>query len=169
MDVVHSSFLPKGVRKTKKQNVAGAVKMLLQSTVEAEGCFLWDVEYAKEGADYHLTVTIDKPEGITIEDCERVHRAIDPILDEADPIEDSYILNVSSPGIERVLRTDEHLTLCEGMKVEARFFSAKDGKKTAVGLLAGHTATTLTLTDAAGAQTVYNRAEIAKVSTVYFD
>ncbi|MBR6795542.1 MAG: hypothetical protein IKM52_05505 [Clostridia bacterium] len=68
----------------KKPNVAATVSALIEKTVEEAGCRLWDVEYVKVGAEYHLIITIDNDEGITIEDCERMHRAIDPILDEAD-------------------------------------------------------------------------------------
>lgn len=153
----------------KKGNIADNVGALLAPTVTDLGYTLWDVEYRKEGADYHLEVTIDKEEGITIEDCERVHRAIDPILDEADPIPDAYILDVSSPGIERVLRTEAHLCYAVGMKVELRFFSAKDGKKSLVATLSevGKDQLTVTLQD--GAQQSYDRAEISKISTVFFE
>ena len=84
-----------------KKNVAGTVAELIADTVRENGCELWDVEYVKEGADWHLRVTIDREGGVGIDDCERVHRAIDPLLDEADPIEGSYYLEVSSPGIPR--------------------------------------------------------------------
>ncbi len=66
----------------KKPNVASTVAALIEKTVSECACMLWDVEYVKIGAEYHLIVTIDSEDGITIEDCERVHRAIDPILDE---------------------------------------------------------------------------------------
>ena len=148
----------------KKQNVAEAVAALLSSTVEGLGYLLWDVEYAKEGADYHLTVTIDSPAGITIEDCERVHRAIDPILDEADPIEGAYILNVSSPGVERVLRTEAHLLASVGERVELRLFRAIDGQKTLRGTLSGVESDALLLDGAR-----IERSAISKVQTVYFD
>lgn len=149
----------------KKQSIAEGVAALLLPTVEGLGYRLWDVEYAKEGADWHLTVTIDSDEGITIDDCERVHRAIDPILDEADPIEDAYYLNVSSPGIERVLRTDAHLALSLGKEVELRFFAPKDGKKLLRGVLAAADAEGITLADGSR----YARAEVAKIRTVFFD
>ena len=148
----------------KKQNVAEAVAALLSSTVEGLGYLLWDVEYAKEGADYHLTVTIDSPAGITIEDCERVHRAIDPILDEAEPIEGAYILNVSSPGVERVLRTEAHLLASIGERVELRLFRAIDGQKTMRGTLDGVESDALLLDGAR-----IERSAISKVQTVYFD
>lgn len=153
----------------KKGNIADTVGALLAPTVNALGYTLWDVEYRKEGADYHLEVTIDKEKGITIEDCERVHRAIDPVLDEADPIPDAYILDVSSPGIERVLRTEAHLSYAVGMKVELRFFSAKDGKKSLVGTLCEVGKENLTVLLADGTHQSYDRAEISKISTVFFE
>ena len=149
----------------KKQNIAEAVATLLVGTVEGLGYRLWDVEYAKEGADYHLTITIDSDAGITIDDCERVHRAIDPILDEADPIDDAYILNVSSPGVERVLRTDAHLAASIGERVELRFFAAVDGQKAVRGTLLSATADAVTL----DGERSYQRSAISKISTVYFD
>ena len=120
-----------------KQNVATAVAALIEKTVEECDCTLWDVEYVKIGAEYHLIVTIDSEEGITIEDCERVHRAIDPLLDEADPIEGSYRLEVSSPGIERELKTDAHIKACLGETVEARLFAPLDGSRVHRGRLEG--------------------------------
>lgn len=152
----------------KKQTTAETVRELLTQTVTGLGYVLWDVEYAKEGADYHLTVTIDREEGITIEDCERVHHAIDPVLDEADPIADPYILNVSSPGVERVLRTDEHLAYALGMKVSARFFSAAAGQKSVTGILTAYTDQTVTIA-AEERETTYDRNAISRLTTVYFD
>ena len=152
----------------KKQTTAETVRELLAKTVTELGYVLWDVEYAKEGADYNLTVTIDREEGITIEDCERVHHAIDPVLDEADPIADPYILNVSSPGVERVLRTDEHLAYALGMKVAARFFSAADGQKSVTGILVAYTDQTVTIA-AEERETTYGRNAISRLTTVYFD
>lgn len=109
--------------KTKK-NIAGVVWDLVAPVADALGYMIWDVEYVKEGSTMILRVTIDKEEGITIEDCEKMHRAIDPIIDEADPIEDSYNLEVSSPGVERLLTRPEHFALMEGAEVEIRLFAA---------------------------------------------
>ena len=149
----------------KKASIADRVADLLAPTVEGLGYALWDVEYAKEGADWHLTVTIDHPDGITIDDCERVHRAIDPVLDEADPIEGAYYLNVSSPGVERILRTDAHLLAAVGVRVEVRFFSAQDGKKSVRGTLTAVSEDTMTL----DGEAEYPRTAISRVKTVYFD
>ena len=119
----------------KKKNTAEAVRELLEEKINSLGYEVWDVEYVKEGGDYHLIITIDKDEGVFIEDCEKVHRFIDPLLDEADPIEDSYILQVSSPGIERELRTEEHYLACIGEIIEIKLFTAIEGKKKLLGEL----------------------------------
>ena len=116
-------------------SVAAIVKALAEPVAQELGYELWDVEFVKEGADYFLRITIDSDEGITIDDCERMHRAIDPILDDADPIESSYHLEVSSPGVERELKTDRHVEVCEGWDVEVRLYAPIDGAKTFTGEL----------------------------------
>ena len=92
-----------------KKNTAETVRALIEGTVASLGYDLWDVTYEKEGRDYKLVVTIDKADGVSIDDCQAVTDAIEPLLDETDPIEGSYCLEVSSAGIFRVLRTDAHL------------------------------------------------------------
>ena len=119
----------------KNTSIAQTVRALAEPIAESLGCWLWDVEYVKEGARRILRITIDSEEGITIEDCERMHRAIDPILDEADPIEEQYYLEVSSPGIERELKTEEHIAACEGWDVEVRLYAPVDGAKSFRGVL----------------------------------
>ena len=122
-------------------NIASAVRTLIEPTVIEKGCSLWDVEFVKEGALHILRITIDKEGGVDITDCEAVHRAIDPILDEADPIEQSYTLEVSSPGVERVIRTKEHIIACLGSIVLAKLFTAIDGQKQLLGVLASYNET----------------------------
>lgn len=123
--------------KKSKKNIASIVKDIAEPIARALGYDLWDVEYVKEGADYYLRIEIDSPDGITIDDCEKMHRAIDPILDEADPIEDSYHLEVSSCGVERELKNAEHIAACVGWQVEVRLYSAIDGSKVWTGELCG--------------------------------
>ena len=120
-----------------KKNISSTVRDAILPTVNELGYNLWDITYGKIGADYHLEITIDKEGGIDIEDCERVHRAIDPILDECDPIEGFYYLDVSSPGLERELRTEEHIMSFIGSRVEAKLFSPIDGRKSVIGTLKG--------------------------------
>lgn len=119
------------------KNIAETVQEFLLPVVNELGYYLWDVEYVKEGSEWYLRITIDSEDGITIDDCERVHRAIDPVIDAHDPIENSYHLEVSSPGIERVLRTEEHIEALAGEEVEAKLFAPIDGKKTLRGILGG--------------------------------
>ena len=119
----------------KNGNVAAVVRQLAEPLAERLGYDLWDVEFVKEGADYCLRITIDSPQGITIDDCERMHLAIDPVLDEADPIEGSYRLEVSSPGVERELKTPRHMAACEGWTVEVRLYAPADGSKCHIGEL----------------------------------
>ena len=154
----------------KKPNVAATVSALIEKTVEECACRLWDVEYVKVGAEYHLIITIDNDEGITIEDCERVHRAIDPILDEADPIESSYRLEVSSPGIERDLRTDAHILASIGEVVEAKLFAPDeaDGVKSYLGVLTAYEDGALTLVLQNDSEKKLLRSAISRLRTIYF-
>ena len=118
-------------------SIAEKVAEGITPTVEGLGCYLWDVEYVKEGARKILRITIDSEEGIDIDTCEKVHRAIDPVIDELDPIEEQYYLEVSSPGIERTLRTPEHFEYALGMKIDVKLFTAINGQKQLTGTLDG--------------------------------
>ena len=151
-----------------KKNVRETVREAILPTVTELGYRIWDITYSKIGADYHLEITIDSDEGISINDCERVHRAIDPILDECDPIEGFYYLEVSSPGVERELRTEEHILACIGEPVEAKLFTARDGRKSIVGTLTAFADGSVTITEDAG-ETVIPRSEISKLTTLYVE
>lgn len=149
-----------------KKNIAGNVWDLIEPTAESLGYRLWNVEYVREGADMYLRVTIDSDDGIDIDDCERMTRAIDPILDEADPIEGSYYLEVSSPGVERVLTTDEHFALMAGSEVEIKLYRAIDGAKVINGILVGREDGVITVNTAAGEMKIEAKAA-SKVTTVF--
>ena len=103
------------------------VEKLIQDKVKNIGYSLYDVEYVKEGANYYLRIYIDSPKGIDLSDCEKVSNEINDILDEADYIKEQYFLEVSSPGIERVLRKDKHLKQNIENRVEVKLFK-KDEK-----------------------------------------
>ena len=152
-----------------KKSVAETVAELLRPTVEELGYMLWDVSYAKIGTEYHLEITIDSEEGISISDCEQVHRAIDPILDEADPIEGSYRLEVSSPGIERELRTDAHLAASIGLVAELKFFAAQNGSKSLVGAISAFDAQSITVVTPDDVEHTFARRDISRIHTVYFE
>ena len=149
-----------------KKNIRETVREAILPTVTELGYRIWDVTYGKIGADYHLEITIDSDNGIGIDDCEKVHRAIDPILDECDPIEGFYYLEVSSPGIERDLRTDDHILACIGMRVEAKLFAAKDGRKSFVGELISYADSIVAIKEG-DVSVELKREEISKLNTVY--
>ena len=151
-----------------KKSIKETVRELIEPTVTELGYRIWDVSYQKIGADYHLEITIDSDDGIGIEDCEKVHRAIDPILDEYDPIENFYYLEVSSPGIERELKTDEHIALSVGEIVTAKLFTAKDGVKSFTGEIKSYENGSLTLI-CEGSEISLLKNEISKLTTVYFE
>ena len=150
------------------KNIAAVVKELVTPVAEEMSLYIWDVEFVKEGADKYLRITIDKEEGITIIDCENFHRAIDPILDEADPISESYILEVSSPGIERELKTPEHIDACEGWDVEVKLYAPKNGTKIFRGVLCGYDDEGSITIQQGEEQIAFKPEEIAKIAT-YFD
>ena len=148
-------------------SVAATVKVLAEPIAQELGYELWDVEYVKEGAEYYLRITIDRPEGITIEDCEKMHRAIDPVLDDADPIENAYRLEVSSPGLERELKYDRHFATAIGERIELRFFAPVNGQKSVIGFLVEATADTIVLKNENEEKSEYTRSAVAKASTVF--
>ncbi len=104
-----------------------AVRNLIEPIVSQLGLELWDVRYVKEGAQWYLRVFIDKVEGVNIEDCEKVSRAIDVPLDELNPIEQSYCLEVCSPGIERELVKEEHFMRFIGADVMVKMIRPIEG------------------------------------------
>ena len=153
---------------TMKKSIKETVRDAILPTVTELGYRIWDITYSKIGADYHLEITIDSDKGIEISDCEKVHRAIDPILDEVDPIEGFYYLEVSSPGVERELRTEEHILSSIGEKVEVKLFAAKDGVKGATGILESFENGALTV-KCEDISYTFDKADISKIKTVFFE
>ena len=109
--------------------VAELTAALAAPIVREQGCTLWDVEYVREAGQWFLRVYIDKPEGVSINDCEAVSRPLSDALDVADPIEGSYVLEVSSAGADRPLKRPEHFAQFVGSQVEVRLYRAVDGAK----------------------------------------
>ena len=118
--------------------ITDKVTELARPVVEEEGCSLWDVEYVREAGSWFLRIFIDKEGGVDIMDCERISRRLDPILDEADPIPDSYTFEVGSAGIERELKRPTDFEQFMGHEVEVRLYQAVDGSKVFVGKLIGY-------------------------------
>ena len=151
----------------KGYSIAERVEALVAPCITELGYRIWDVEYVKEGAEWYLRVTLDSDDGIDIDDCEKVSRAINPIIDEADPIEDFYYLEVSSPGLERVLRKSEHFEASIGSEVEIRLFAPDENKKKSyVGILSAYDEETLTIEVDQAAQKI-PMSKISKVQTVF--
>jgi len=151
-----------------KKNVAGRVREIIEPIADEMEIFLWDVEFVREGARQVLRITIDREEGVGIEHCEAFHRAIDPVLDEADPIESAYYLEVSSPGIERELKYDFHFIACEDWDVEVKLYAPDEkGRKTLKGVLGGLDEEGRILVTVGEEKLALERKSVAKVRTTY--
>ena len=149
-----------------KINIASKVYPLCERVASELGYFIWDVDYVKEGTEWFLRIEIDKEEGIGIEDCEAYSRAIDPLLDEENYIEGAYRLEVSSPGIERVIKNDFHLSKCTGEVVEIKLFAPIEGCKLARGTLFSYDDESVVLKDET--EIIIPRKNIAKMN-IYFE
>ena len=130
------------------EKVTDLTARLAAPIVEEQGCSLWDVEYVKEAGTWYLRVLIDKEGGVNISDCEAISRAIDPILDEKDPIPDSYSFEVCSAGLERQLKRPSDFERFMGSSVTVRLYTAKDGAKEHTGILTGYDGGAVTIREA---------------------
>ncbi len=143
--------------------ITQAVWTLAQPVVEKHGCELWDVEYVTEAGSRYLRVYIDKPDGVVgIDDCEAVSRELDVLLDETDPIPDSYVFEVSSAGAERELKRPSDFERFLGSNVEVRFFKSIDGRKSVIGELTGYENGDVTIRVGENTKT-YLKTQIAQV------
>lgn len=123
-------------KRKQGKNTVEIVRDIAKPIADSLGLDLWDVRFIKEGTQWYLRIFIDKEEGISIEDCEAMSRAIDKPLDDADPINQSYCLEVCSPGIERELVRDEHFERFIGADIKIRLIRANsEGKKELYGKL----------------------------------
>ena len=139
------------------------VEELIKDKIENIGYDLYDVEYAKEGPNYYLRIFIDSEKGIDLDDCEKVSNEINEKLDEADYIKEQYYLEVSSPGVERILRKDRHLEQNIGKQVEAKLFKKdENGSKNYIGELKKFDEETVTIDEVK-----IERKNIAQLKTVY--
>ena len=142
------------------------VEKLLQPKIEQIGYDLYDVEYVKEGPNYFLRIFIDKPEGIDLNDCEKVNNEITEDLDKADYIKEQYFLEVSSPGVERVLKKDKHLKQNIGNEVIIKLFKKdENSKKEYQGILKEFDNETVTIENDKLCQ--IQRKNIAQIKTIY--
>ena len=138
------------------------VAQFAQPIVEANGCRLWDVEYVREGSERFLRIYIDKDGGVDIDDCERIHRAVDPVLDEKDPIAESYHFEVCSAGLERALKRPGDFEQFMGSPIMVKLYRPRNGLKELPGVLRGYEDGRITLE--AGRETVtFEKSEVALV------
>lgn len=144
------------------------VESLIKEKIENLGYDLYDVEYAKEGPNYFLRIFIDKPEGIDLSDCEKVNNEIVDKLDEADYIKEQYFLEISSPGIERILKKDKHLEQNIGAEVQIKLFKKdENGQKEYQGILKAFNENTITIEQEQEQEIAIERKNIAQIKTVY--
>lgn len=143
------------------------VEQLVEKRINNIGYELYDVEYSKEGKNYYLRIFIDSPKGIDLNDCEKVNNEINELLDKADYIKDAYFLEVSSPGIERVLRKDKHLKQNIGKEICVKLFKKdENGKKEYTGILNNFDQETIKVEIEKQIQEI-QRKNIAQIKTVY--
>ena len=142
------------------------VEELIKYKIENIGYSLYDVEYAKEGPNYYLRIYIDSPKGIDLNDCEKVSNEINDVLDEANYIKEQYYLEVSSPGIERILRKDNHLEQNIGNQIEVKLFKKDEkGNKSYIGELKAFDANMVIIETTE--EIKIERKNIAQIKTLY--
>lgn len=157
--------------KSKGSGVCEAVRAIAEPVAESCGVSIWDVRYLKEGAQWYLRIFIDKEEGVSVDDCEAVSRAIDEPLDKLDPIKEYYILEVSSPGLERELTRPEHFDRFVGADVMVRLIRPMEVLgRDFCGVLTSHDKDTVTITDHSGENVVtINKKDAAWIKLDDFD
>ena len=144
------------------------VKAIVKPAVEALGLRLWDVRFLKEGASWYLRIYIDSDKGIDINDCTEVSHAIDPLIDEADPIDKAYYLEVCSPGLGRELRNEEHFEIMRNKPVVIHTIRALDGLRDVKGNLSEWDKETIVL-DSRGEKITVPRNNISSVKADDFE
>lgn len=146
----------------KHEDYESKTKELIADVLKDAGVELYDVDFEKEGSDWFLRVYIDKEGGVSIDDCEKVSRAFNPILDKEDYIEESYIFEVSSPGLGRKLKKDIHFEKSLGMSVDVKTFKPVDKCKEFTGILKAYDQNTVTIT-VNDKDIEFNRKDIANI------
>ena len=148
---------------SKREAYEQQTEQLLLPIVESHGFELVDVEYVKEAGTWYLRAYIDKAGGITVNDCELVSRTFSDILDEKDYIEDTYIFEVSSPGLGRPLKKEKDFARSIGEEVEVRTYRAIDRQKEFIGILVEYDKDTVTIEYEDETTQIFNRADIALI------
>lgn len=152
----------------KKTNIAAKVRNAVEAVIADAGYSLWDVSYYKEGPEMILEISIDKADGISINDCSVVTKLIEPIVDELDPIEESYCLQVASAGTVRPLNRDEHIQFAyDGrLKVNLGLYVAVDGSKEYSGIIDSYDDNSITLINE-GVARKFEKKQISKINAEF--
>lgn len=145
------------------KKITEIIRELAQPVAEENGCELWDVEYVREAGQWYLRLYLDKEGGVNILDCEAVSRKVSDLLDEVDPIESSYMFEVSSAGAERALKRPSDFERFMGSAVLVKTYKPKDGRKEFAGTLAGYEEGAVMLDMGTGAPIRFEKVEIALV------
>lgn len=148
---------------SKREVYEEKTEKLLEPIAEKANVEIYDVEYVKEGSDFYLRCYIDKEGGVTIDDCEMVSRALSEQLDAEDFVEDAYILEVSSPGLGRVLKKEKHLQKSIGEEVEVKTYKPVNGQKDFSGVLKAFDRDRITIQPESGEEMVLERKDIAVI------
>ena len=152
---------------TKREQYEQKTEEILLPIIEEHGFELVDVEYVKEGSSWYLRAYIDKPGGITIDDCEAVSRKLSDQLDEKDYIEDAYILEVSSPGLGRPLKREKDYKRSLGAEVEIRTYRMIEKQKEFIGILKGYDENTVTIEAGDGTEKIFDKSDIALIRLAF--
>ena len=152
---------------SKKENYEARTEELLLPIAEANQVEIYDIEYVKEGGDWYLRAYIDTEGGVTINDCEAVSRALSDALDAEDFVEDAYILEVSSPGLGRLLKKDKHFSRSLMEEVEIKTYKPVSGGKEFSGRLAAFDDRTITILPEEGGELVFDRSDVAAVRLAF--
>ncbi len=150
----------------KHEEYVRRTETLLQPIAEANNVEIYDIEFVKEASDWYLRAYIDKAEGVNINDCEAVSRALSDALDQADYIDEPYILEVSSPGLGRTLKKDKHLEKSLGAQVDLKTYQTIDGQKEHAGVLKSFDKETVVIVSD-GEDKTFSRADIAVIKLAF--
>ena len=149
-------------RKVQNMKVTDLVTEFAKPIVEQFGCSLWDVEYVREGSERYLRLYIDKDGGVDIDDCEKIHRAVDPVLDEKDPISESYHFEVCSAGLERALKRPGDFVRFMDSPILVKLYRPRNGLKEIPGILRGYEEGRITV-EAGKESLTFEKSEVALV------
>ena len=155
------------VKMSKKEDIEAKAEALVKPITDTAGLSIYDVDYVKEAGNYYLRVYIDKPGGVTIDDCETVSRAFSTKLDEEDFIEEAYIMEISSPGLGRRLTKDRHLENSLGEEVEIKLYKPVNKEKEFVGRLKAYNKEEIVICNDEGEDLSFKRTDISLIRLTF--